>query len=44
MTNRFGSSLSDRLRDEREFASVSELVDQMKRDEVEARTALDVVL
>ncbi len=36
--------LVQRLRDEREFASVSELVDQMKRDEVEARTALEVVL
>ncbi len=36
--------LVQRLRDEREFASVSELVDQMKRDEVEARTALNSVL
>jgi riboflavin kinase / FMN adenylyltransferase len=36
--------LVERLRDEREFASVSDLVAQMKRDEVEARTALNSVL
>jgi riboflavin kinase/FMN adenylyltransferase len=36
--------LVQRLRDEREFASVSDLVAQMQRDEVEARTALESVL
>jgi riboflavin kinase / FMN adenylyltransferase len=36
--------LVQRLRDELEFASVSQLVDQMKSDEGEARTALNSVL